>query len=158
MAQRRFEELEGHLGTFCTYSSEFGNRNPFYWKRQKKLFTFDSLTVESGANVLVVVRCSFAKGQSPRTDWSCRNNVSLFQIMNDSSSFSFNEETGQIAVRGLLRHQCLQNGAWIASLRPVSVCLQPRHTEPHLEILTSSNNFQLFSSLAPPQRTGADLY
>lgn len=51
MAQRRFEELEGHLGTLCTYSSEFGNRNPFYWKRQKKLFIFNSFTVDSGANV-----------------------------------------------------------------------------------------------------------
>lgn len=59
MAQRRFEELEGHLGTLCTYSSEFGNRNPFYWKRQKKLFIFDSFTVDSGANVLVV-RCRFS--------------------------------------------------------------------------------------------------
>jgi acyl-CoA hydrolase len=59
MAQRRFEELEGHLGTLCTYSSEFGNRNPFYWKRQKKLFIFNSfLPVDSVANVLVC--CDFS--------------------------------------------------------------------------------------------------
>lgn len=68
MAQRRFEELEGHLGTLCTYSLEFGNRNPFYWKRQKKLFIFNSFTVDSGANGLVV-RCDFTSGQSPIYGW-----------------------------------------------------------------------------------------
>jgi len=63
MAQRRFEELEGHLGTLCTYSSEFGNRNPFYWKRQKKLFIFDSFIVDSGATVLVGCEFSWVKDQ-----------------------------------------------------------------------------------------------
>jgi hypothetical protein len=53
MAQRRFEELEGHLGTLCTYNAEFGNRNASYWKRKKKLFMFDSFMVDSGANGLV---------------------------------------------------------------------------------------------------------
>lgn len=61
MAQRRFEELEGHLGTLCTYSSEFGNCNPFYWKRQKKLFIFDSFIVDSGAIVLVGCELSLVK-------------------------------------------------------------------------------------------------
>lgn len=43
MAQRRFEELEGHLGTLCTYNVEFGNRNAsVLLEKKKKLFIFDS--------------------------------------------------------------------------------------------------------------------